>query len=195
MFEKNLDFKAVEIPYNWNVDYLDGTYLSEYNERTGIKNDFYEINKDNIARFGLFGCGSKYFYEDSDGSFNLKGKRVEIFYEADGKQYRVGFNQKDPITYKSAYADYNNIQGPQRSKIESIHFGYKTRIEDGDTKLFYQSIVALPTYTSVFIEVKVSANKDLDGELVFKVKGKEIERYKAPLKAGIAGQINWTVKY
>ncbi|MED4889023.1 hypothetical protein MKY88_24310 [Lysinibacillus sp. FSL R7-0073] len=195
MFEKSLDFKAINIPYNWNVDYWDGTHLSEYDEQTRIKNDFYEINKDSIARFGLFGCGSKYFYEDSDGSFNLKGKRVEIFYEVDGRQYRVGSHQKDPITYKRAYADYNNVQGPQRSNIESIHFGYKTRIENGDIKLFYQSVVALPAFTSVFIEVKLSANKDLNGDLVFKVKGKEVERYRAPLKAGKAGQINWTVKY
>ncbi|MGG2085333.1 hypothetical protein [Lysinibacillus pakistanensis] len=195
MFEQSLDFKAIDIPYNWNVDYLNGTNLSEYDEKTGVKNDFLEINRDNIARFGLFGCGNKFFYEDSDGSFNLKGKRVEIFYEVTGRKYRLGFNKKDPITYKRAYADYNNMQGPQRSNIDSIHFGYKTTFEDEDTKFFYQSVVALPTYANIFIEIKLSANKNLSGELVFKVRGKEIERYKAPLNAGVAGQINWTVKY
>lgn len=195
MFEQNLSFQAIDIPYNWNVDYLDGTNLSEYDEDTKKKNDFYQINKDNIARFGLFGCGSKYFYEESDGSFNLKGKRVEVFYEAEGKQYRLGFSKKDPITYKQAYADYNNKQGVQKSNIESFNFGYKTSLTDEDVQFFYQAVVALPVYTSVFIEVKISADKDLDGELVFKVKGKEVERFKAPLKAGKAGQMNWTVKY
>lgn len=195
MFEQSLSFQAIEIPYNWNVDYLDGTHLSEYDEETKKKNDFYQIKKDNIARFGVFGCGSKFFYEESDGSFNLKGKRIEIFYEVDGKEYRLGFSKKDPITYKQAYADYNNRQGIQRSNIESIHFGYKTAFEDEDIKFFYQSVVALPTYSSVFIELKISASEDLDGELVFKARGKEVERFKAPLQAGKAGQINWTVKY
>ena len=137
------------------------------------------------------------FFEMSDGSFNLDGKRVEIeYHDENGEVYHLttNFENKDLITYKEAYADYNNVQGVQRSNLKSINFGYKTTYKKNDVQLFFQPIVSLPTNDSPFIEVKLTSNKDMDGQIIFKSRGVEVERFKAPLEANRAGQINWAIK-
>lgn len=189
--------QAISIPFNWNADYADGKNYAEYDLLTHKKNDFYLIQKNQVIRFGLFGQGMKFYFEMSDGSFNLNGKRVEIEYEDEnGEIYHLttNFENKDLISYKEAYADYNNVQGVQRSNIKSINFGYKTVYKKNDVQLFFQPIVSLPFNESAFIELKLTSNKDMNGSLIFKVRGIEVERFKAPLEVNRAGQINWVIK-
>ncbi|MFJ7918083.1 MULTISPECIES: hypothetical protein [unclassified Lysinibacillus] len=124
-------------------------------------------------------------------------RRIEVEYiDKNGKTYHLttNFENKDLITYKEAYADYSNVQGVQRSNIKSINFGYKTIYKKDDVQLFFQPVVSLPFSDSAFIEVKLTSNKDMNGYLVFKSRGIEVERFYAPLEANRAGQINWVIK-
>lgn len=134
----------------------------------------------------------------SDGSFNLNGRRIEIEYIdeiAEVYHLTTNFADKDLITYKEAYADYNNVQGIQQSNLKSINFGYKTNYEKEGVQLFFQPIVSLPLDNeSPFVEVKLTSNKSMNGHLVFKSRGIEVERFYAPLEANRAGQMNWTIK-
>lgn len=189
--------QAISIPFNWNADYADGKNYAEYDLLTHKKNDFYLIQKNQVIRFGLFGQGMKFYFEMSDGSFNLNGRRIEISYEEEnGEIYHLttNFENKDLITYKEAYADYNNVQGVQQSNLKSINFGYKTVYKKDGVQLFFQPVVSLPFNESAFIEVKITSNKSMDGHLVFKSRGVEVERFKAPLEANRAGQMDWIIK-
>lgn len=189
--------QAISIPFNWNADYADGKNYAEYDLFTHKKNDFYLIQKNQVIRFGLFGQGMKFYFEMSDGSFNLNGRRIEISYEEEnGEIYHLttNFENKDLITYKEAYADYNNVQGVQQSNLKSINFGYKTVYKKDGVQLFFQPVVSLPFNESAFIEVKITSNKSMDGHLVFKSRGVEVERFKAPLEANRAGQMDWIIK-
>ncbi|WPK11817.1 hypothetical protein R6U77_18285 [Lysinibacillus louembei] len=197
LFADSQNIQAISIPFNWNADYANGKNYAEYDLLTHKKNDFYLIQKNQVIRFGLFGQGMKLFFEMADGSFNLNGKRIEIEYHAEnGEVFHLttNFTNKDLITYKEAYADYNNVQGTQQSSLKAINFGYKTTYRKDDIQLFFQPIVALPFNESAFIEVKLTSNKDLNGYLVFKSRGLEVERFYAPLEANKAGQLNWTIK-
>ncbi len=197
LFTNSGNLQAIGLPFNWNADYANGKNYSEYDLVTHKKNDFYLIQRNQVVRFGLFGQNMKMFFENVDGSFNFNGKRIEIEYHRDnGEIYHLttNFNKKDLITYKEAYTDYNNVQGAQRSHIKSINFGYKTNYEKDDVKLFFQPIVSIPVGESSFIETKITSNVDMEGHLVFKVRGIEAERFEAPLEALKAGQINWTIK-
>lgn len=187
---------AIDIPFNWVADYFDGTYLSEYNFANHVKNDFYSINQNNTIRFGLFGQRMKFYFENIDGSFSLNGRRLDVAYEVDGKTYLLtnNTNKKDFITYKQAYTEFNKRSGLQRSNIESVNFGYKTLYKRDDTEFFFQPVVSLPFNANAYIEVKLTSNKSLNGEIVFIYRGKEAERFHAPLEANVSGQINWTVK-
>lgn len=201
LFNRAKSLAAIEIPLNWNAEYFNGENLSEYNLETKEKNDFYTIEKQKdqspVARFGLFGQGNSMFFETTDGSFNINGKRVEINYiESNGNVLNLttNFNKKDLITYKEAYTEYNNKQGVQKSNLSSINFGYKTTYEKEDIQIYFQAIVCAPINENFYIEVKMTANKKLDGELIFKSRDKVIDSYYAPLEENHAGQINWDIK-
>lgn len=196
LFSNMVQQQPFSLPLNWNADYVDGSNYSEYS-KDGEKNDFYLIKQNQVIRFGLFGSGIKMFFEMSDGSFNINGKRVEVEYHKTNGEIlylTTNFNKKDLITYKEAYTDYSNKQGVQKSNISSINFGYKTTYKHGDNDIFFQPIVSAPVNNSMFLEVKMTSSEDLDGFLVFKTKGVEIERFPASLEKNKAGQINWTIK-
>lgn len=199
IFTNQEKVEPIEVPLNWHAEYADGTSISEYDAATKQKNNFYSINQDHIARFGLFGVGQKYFFEMSDGSFNLGGKRITVEYHTkDGKIIRLtsNANKKDLITFKQAYANFNNVQGVQRSFIESFNFGYKTVLEKESYKLHFQPVVVLPnSKEQPFIQVRITSDKDLDGELVFKRGRNVVDRFNAPIKAEHTGQLNWTIKF
>ncbi|OXS65747.1 hypothetical protein B1B04_24890 [Lysinibacillus sp. KCTC 33748] len=68
-----------------------------------------------------FVCQSmKFFFEMSDGSLNLNDRRIEIEYiiDEDGKTYHLTtyFENKDLITYKEAFTDFNNIEDIQKNR-------------------------------------------------------------------------------
>lgn len=195
IFSSGKKVHAVEIPFNWHVEYLDNTSLSEYNEQ-GKRNDFYSIRQHKVARFGLFNHEKRYFFEAIDGSFNLAGKRLEIeYHKSDGEVIRLtaGNHKRDLITYKEAYTDLNlRKQGVQKSNLKSINFGYKTMLP---SDIFFQSVVSLPAEGQPFMEVKMTSKEDLDGHIVFKHKGQVIEQFIAPLTDGRTGQINWIIKF
>lgn len=196
LFSNMIQLQPFGLPLNWNADYADGSNYSEYN-KDGIRNDFYLIKQNQVIRFGLFGSGTKMFFEMADGSFNINKKRIEVeYHKSNGEilHLTTNFEKKDLITYKEAYTDYSNKQGVQTSNVSSINFGYKTVYRNGDLKIFFQPIVSAPMNDSMFLEVKMTSSEDLDGYLVFKTRGVEIERFHAPLEKNKAGQINWTIK-
>lgn len=197
LFTDSRNVHSIGLPFNWNADYANGKNYAEYDLLTHKKNDFYLIRKNQVIRFGLFGQGMKFFFEMSDGSFNLNGRRIEIDYiDEDGKAYHLttNFENKDLITYKEAFTDFSNVQGIQKSNLKSINFGYKTTYIKDEVQLFFQPVVSLPFNESAFIEAKLTSNKPMNGHLVFKSRGMEVERFYAPLEANRAGQMNWTIK-
>lgn len=197
LFSQANNLQAIGIPFNWNADYANGTNYSEYDLSTHKKNDFYLIKRNEVVRFGLFGQGMKFYYEVADGSFMLRNRRIDIEYHTqDGEIYYLTgskFN-KDLITYKEAYTDFSNKQGVQKSNIKSINFGYKTQFTKDDVKLYFQPVVSLPFNEKAYIEIKLTSNKDIDGCLVIKSRGIEVERFDAPLVANRTGQVNWIIK-
>jgi hypothetical protein len=196
IFEKQPIPQPINIGFNWVADYFDGTFLSEYSLESYRPNSFYLINQRNAIRFGLFGQNMKFFFENSDGSFMLNGRRLDIGYEVDGKLYMLtnNFNKKDFITYKEASANFNRQAGTQRTQIQSFNFGYKTTYEKDNFKINFQSVVSIPIGKSIFIEVKMTSDSPTNGDLIFFTRGKETERFRAPLEKGVSGQISWTVK-
>lgn len=201
IFNRNNNLEAQVYPFNWAVDYNDNTYQTEFNLDTGEKNDFYSIQHYKISNFGLFGQGMEFYYSE-DGGIHLNGRRIDLEYHIDNKVYRLTDNkEKDCITYKQAFSVYNNMQGEQPSTIDSINFGYKTLMTNDDGMQFYfQPIVVLPLprylddKRKVYMEIKITSNKSVNGELVFKGDGEIIEKFTAPLEINKSGVLHWTVK-
>src|SRR5690625_356635 len=131
IFSQNNIPQAINIPFNWVADYFNGESLTEYDLVTHKPNSFYSIRQNETLRFGLIGNGMKLYFETTDGHFHLKDRRVDIEYiNDDGTVFYLtnNPNKKDFITYKQAYTDLDRNTIIQHTNIESINFGYKTRI-------------------------------------------------------------------
>lgn len=190
--------RAIKVPFNWAADYFDGNSLTEYELSNHKANSFYSIKQNETLRFGLFGNNMKFYLDTTDGHFHLNGRRVDITYiDNDNNEYNLTNNQKNNkrlITYKQAYTNFNQNEIIQETNIESINFGYKTKYKKNKTHLFFQPIVCLPFGKSAYMEVNLTSSRELEGELVFYISGRERERFFAPLKANITGRMNWTIK-
>lgn len=196
IFNNTDKFKVTRYPFNWGVDYSDGSFTTEFND-DGIQNDYYEIELEKIIRFGMFNEQFKMFYQN-DGSFSLAGQLIEIEYHTnEGDVYNLtsSFSKKDCITYKQAYTDPVS-RGVQKTNLEAICFGYKTIVEKDNTQFYFKPIVTAPLIGDgkVYITVQLTSNRDLKGKLVFKNKYKVVEEFDANLRRNYSGIINWTVK-
>lgn len=197
LFKDGKNYNAHYFPFNWGAEYLDGTFLTEFDLETNNKNDFYSIQQNKITRFGLFGCGMKLYY-NIDGSFILNGQRIEIEYHTDDQIYYLTStsSSKDCITYKRKQIDFHPNPQYQFDELISIDFGYKTLLNYNGTQFYFQPIVTIPMNQDngrVEIEIKMTPNKDLNGQLVFKNKGKIIDQADCPLVRNHNTIINWIV--
>lgn len=205
LFGTSNNLQAVDIPYNWNADYNNGENVTEY-DLDNNKRNFYAIDTSKVSRFGLFGQNKKYYFEMTDGSFILDRKRLDIEYHLkDGRIIGLtsNFEKKDLITYKEAYTDLNiRKQGVQKSNLKSINFGYKTKIfnkdfnksseKDNSLELFFQPVISLDLSGRHFMELKMSSNIEIDGDIVFKLKGQEFERFNVLIEENKTFQISWS---
>ena len=195
IFDSQVSIKPHFYPFNWCVEYKDGTYLTEYDFKNNKWNDFYLIQTKPIKRFGLFNQGRKFYYEN-DGSFWLNGQFIQIEYHVDDEIYELtsSFDDKDCIQYKQSYMTPSG-EGEQQVIVESTQFGYKTLIMKDDIQFHFQSLVCVPTFNGTpYFEVRLTSNKELNGKLVFKNKGKIVEEINTPLRKNYKWIGNWSIK-
>lgn len=191
-FGNTKNYKATMYPFNWLAEYNDGTYLCEFDNNE--KSDFYSIEQYKLNKFGLIGHSNEFHY-DEKGKLFLNNRPIEIFYKLNGVEYNLTSNEnRDCITYKQAFSMFTGKNGDGFSGIESIHFGYKTIVEFQDIQFYFSPIVNLPMQGKVSIDVKLTTNKPIDGELIFKSNGYFIEKNKVSLEVNKKNIIHWIVK-
>jgi hypothetical protein len=185
----------------WIAEYVDGTYLSEFDLITHQSNSFYSIQKDKLIRFGLVGQGMKFYHEINGGFFKLNGQMLMFSYvdENGDEYYLTGHNQlyNDIITYKDAYADgsvFFKGNGLLKTTISQYNFGYKTKININDLSFNFQAIFCLPYDKPAFMEFKLVANKSMNGKFRIYRSGRVVDEIEAPLKEGYAGFTKWIIR-
>ena len=181
--------------FMWVAEYFDGSYTTEFCQKTGNKNNFYSIKKDQLIRFGLVGQGNTLFFVTITGTFHLNGEKLYFSYRTSEKEYHLSGQKSqgkfnEIITYKDAYTDAIGIGRHQKlsSGIVQYNFGYKTGLtfEDG-IKFYFQVIIGIPFNQPAYIDLKLVPNQDFDGELYIKRMGFPTRPVDAPLKQGVAG--------
>lgn len=195
MFSKNRKYSPVSQDFIWLAEYFDGSYYSEFDFSTKQENNFYNIQKDKLIRFGLIGCGMELYYEAIGGVFKLNGQMIEVIYEVDGKEYYLTGQQKyynDIISYKDAESlltlDPNK---DVQTNITQFNFGYKVELEIDDIQFNLKSICKIPFNEPVHFNFRLVSNKDLNGFLIIKRNGFVTDKFHAPLQEGISGELNW----
>ncbi|QWU14462.1 hypothetical protein SAMN04487895_101772 [Paenibacillus sophorae] len=184
----------------WVADYMDGTYLSEYNLDDRIKNDYYQIDKHKLIRFGLIGMGSQIYFDVANGIFNVNKNRIQVSYVANGVEYPLtgrAFLYNDITQYKRAWGDgkllSKTASGRIRNNIIEHVIGYKKAMDLANVNINFKNLLHIPQNknTPPFLEIKISVDKELDGELIFRVNGLIANKLHAPLLKNRAGVYNW----
>lgn len=192
-FGNTKDFKAVQYPFNWLAQYNDNTSLVEFKDGV-IKNDFYAIEQWKLEKFGLVGNGLEFYFGDT-GKFYLKDRPIEIYYKVNDVEYELtNCKDKDIISYKQAYSFFRGKTGAGLSGIESIHFGYKSILEFDDIQIYFSPIVALPMKGKAYFDIKLTSNKNLKGELIFKSNDKLVDSNLVELEINKKDNIQWIIK-
>lgn len=185
----------------WVAEYPDGTHLSEFDFDTKEENSFYGIDRKRLFRFGLLGHGQKIYFE-RDGIFNIAGRRIQFFYEVDGKMlpltgdYQYDIN--DIITFKDAesaglMAGFKG-DGQLTSRITQYSVGFKANINVGGVNFNFKPIVKMPINQPAYIELRLVADQNLDGKLVIISNGRVAFESEAPLKPNAGGELNWIIQ-
>lgn len=186
--------------YIWLAEYFDGSYLTEYDLENRKTNSFYDIDKERLIRFGLIGCGNQVYFDVANGIFNVNRDRINISYTANGVDYPLTgrtFLYNDIIQFKEAVADANifskqNSSGRLHSNITAHAIGYKKAMELAGVNIHFQTILHLPLDQPAYLQIKISSSQDLSGKLIVRMNGLVASEIEAPLKANMAGIINWT---
>ncbi|AEO93621.1 gp362 [Bacillus phage G] len=195
MFSGDIRFSPVNQDFIWMAEYVNGSYYSEFDFSTKKENQFYNIKRNELIRFGLVGCGLKLYYEAIGGVFKLNGQMIELIYEVDGKEYYLTGNQKyynDIISYKDAHSFLSfDREGEVKSNINQYNFGYKVNLNYDDLEFNFKALCKIPFNKPVYLNFRLVANKDLEGFFVIKRNGHVVDKFQAPLQKNVSGELNW----
>lgn len=204
IFNKGINKSPVNQSFIWVADYMDGSYLSEFDFYTKQENSFYNIKREELLRFGLIGEGLQVFFDVPNGVFNINGHEFKIQYiDETGKIYPLNgtfIMYKDIITYKNAVSDTNPFRRDMingrtsSSDIVQYNIGYKMKTYMNGVSLSYQVIACMPFNENMYFEIKVTSEKDMNGMLVIKRNENIVDEIQAPLVKNKSGLINWSVK-
>ncbi len=199
MFNNDVKQSNVKQDIIWVAEYLNGTSLYEFIPVNNAveENSFYDIDASNLSKFGLVGCNHNFWFDVGTGVLYVNDQPIEIKYNNwcitnDGTRY------EDIITYKDAEFDVvllgaggNNSS----SRISNYHVGYKKSIFVQGTAVHYKLIFDIPTDGKpVTLDISISADKDLNGNLCISRQGVSLAEFEAPIRANTTGNLKWVVK-
>ncbi|MGG1263864.1 hypothetical protein [Brevibacillus laterosporus] len=205
MFSECNGYSPVTQDFIWLGEYVDGTYLAEFDLITKEENSFYSIQKNKLIRFGLIGHGLKLFFE-ADGIFKLTGRMIEVIYSTPEKDYPLTGNIRtdynDIITFKDAvssglanFSPQSLVEGGALSNtIRKYSFGYKTILDIDGVKFNFKALCKIPFDSPVYMNFRLVADRELDGKIQIKVGGVVVNEFHSPLKPNKGGELNWLVQ-
>ena len=161
-------------PFMWIAEYTNGSELREFNKK-GKEGNFYDIDKDRLARFALVGRKTKIGYDTVDGVLQIFGKAYGFFLGEGDKITPItgikGEVYNDIIQYKGFYADMNfaapGVQsGPVKAVVNSFHLGWKKTINTPKGLLHFKAVIVIELGVGIRIEMKVTPEFDYNGALI-----------------------------
>lgn len=200
-----LTFETVECvspintqPFIWMAEYFSNEGLTEFDLKTKKENNFTDIDKSQLKRFGLIGENTKMFFNCDGGNFSICGRNFSIELKCEGKLYRLNDASNhisDIITYKRAEAliQYGTQSGGElKPNISGYFCGYKTKLTVNDVKFNFKPIISLVAGKPLFLDISLSADRDMDITLYI-VKSDKRYPYEMTLKKNVTSRVHWNV--
>ena len=173
----------------WFAKYDNNDYFYEYDTKF---NEFDKINKDIMVCFGLTGMNMIMSYDVATGIFDICGRKLSFMYkDKDGNEFKLtdtGKVYNDCISYKSAETVLIG-QNQGRSIINGYHFGYKVKLDKFNLKI----IVHLPMEGSVNMDISITSDENMDGELQIIRNEQLYKTVPMQLNKNQTSNVNWIV--
>lgn len=186
-----------EMDYMFVGEYLNGTFLFEYNPEKKFYSSIKELNKQNLIRFGLIGHGLRTYFNTLTGIFTFDKNKIEILYKTKDKEYKLMDNNafyNDIIYFKNAYSEIR-YGGMSNTNFCGYNYGYKTSVSFNDgTHFYFKPIINIPMGQPTNFKIWLVSNKDLDGEIIIKVNDLKAYNIHAPLNKNIGGELTWFIR-
>lgn len=194
MFKKYVSPQGERQPFIWVGEYKDETIFSEFDLESGAENSFYEIEKEKLKYFGLGGRNHYLFFDCKNGNFNLGGINIKLKYETNQKEYDLttqnNGDYSDIITFKKAHTDFDPSARQTISAISEYYFGWKKEIDFENIVFNIEMLYCIPMGDKMYFRIRITSNKDIDGNIVLYTNEKTLFESEAPLKENIGGKIN-----
>jgi hypothetical protein len=199
MFFNNSNGMSIN-PYQdfmWVAEYFDGSHLTEFNGN-GIENSFYSINKNQLIRYGIVGCGHKMFFDTVTGIFNISGRTIQLEYVENDTIYNLTNSNvmyNDILQFKEAESSFNPSArgGDLVNTVSQFNFGYKQKLVFNDLHLNLKVICKIPYNKPIYLEISLTSDKALDGNLIIRRNNAIIDTIYAPVQKGMKGTLNWDI--
>lgn len=195
LFEKIYPYAFTrELDFMFAGEYCDGTFLFEFNPETHGASYISDIIKNKLLRFGMVGEGLRAYFNTFDGKFMFDGNEIEIIYKTKDKEYLLMNPNEiynDIIYYKNAYSTV----GRADVTFCGYNLGYKKKIQfDDGTYFYFKPILHIPLDQPMNFTIGLTANKDLDGDILIRVNKFKTYNMYAPLDKNIHGELTWIIK-
>lgn len=163
-----------EQPFEWVVNYEDGTRYAEY-EDDKEDGKFSLINKDKVFSLSLIGRNTKIGMLTESGVFFIPSifGAVDFFSFAlvnEDKSVtplsnREGETYKNIIQYNGFKSDFNANLQAMGTVIDSYHIGWKKHIETKFGKFFFQVVLGLIMDSGIQFDFRISCDRKYTGTI------------------------------
>jgi hypothetical protein len=186
----------------WVAAMSNGTFFPEYSFEDGSPNNFQDIDRSSLIRFGLVGMGLNMYYEIYGGHFKICGRMIEVIYKdktTNIDYYLTGqpmIPYNDIIQFKSAFSDINSLEtgGSLKTNISQYNFGFKQNLKINDTNFNFKAICCVPYGGNIYLNIRVVSDRDFEkGVLIIRRNLLETFEFDAPMQANHAYEMNWVV--
>lgn len=197
LFKKIEPRTFINREFMWMAEYLDGTLLFEFDKNTLEQNDFYQINKNKLLRYGYIGSGYKIYFDIPTGIFYINNDSYSFEYHDKNNTYNLTQQDifyNDIIQYKNVHADASFLHTASRSHIYKYNLGYKCNFISDNIKFDFKPIIHIPLDKPIHFTLWLVSDKDLSGNIIIKRNNMKYEEFECELEKNRGGELTWIIK-
>ncbi len=190
-------YAFVDREFMWVAEYLDGTLFFEFDQNTKQQNDFYQINKNKLLRYGYIGSGCRIYFDTPVGVFYINGNSYSFEYHTDNHVYNL--TQQDIfynniIQYKNVHVNASFTDTICKNYIDQYNLGYKIIFKQNDIEFYFKPILHIPLNQPAYFTIWLVSDKDLNGRIAIKKNNIKCGEYECLLEAKRGGELTWIVE-
>lgn len=194
--------KKFQKDFIWVAEYTNGLLFPEYILENNVikQNSFFDIDKQNLLRFGYIGHGMNFYFDTFNGTIKINENEYTIKYIDENdveynfcNQLNVFYNQI--IQFKNAASTFNPASGgSNQERIEGYNLGYKENLIINGKEFSFKAIIRIPFNQPVKIEYRIVCKEQLKGNLVIMKNQFQKFDYPADLNVDEAYELSWIVR-